>query len=107
MSEKEEVKVVVGGKVIPLKDLKKQYAELTISGVRGNVKLMQLLAQTEKPLTRHDIAKETNMTPGYVADRLKKLAKQGYILEFVMGKVRFKYYLLTEKGLDLLRKSTK
>jgi len=105
MSE-EEVKVVIGGKLVSLKDLEKQYADISISGAPGNVKVMQVLTKTEKPLTRQDIAKQVKMTVGYVASLLKRLVKQEYVLELEIRKVRNKYYLMTEKGFSFFKKLT-
>ena len=97
--EKAETKVVVDGKLVPLKDLEKRYAEVIMAAVAGNVRVAEVLLKTDKPLTRHDVAKKANMSTGYATDILKGLAKKDYVLEFRMGRSRHKYYLLTEKGL--------
>jgi len=104
MSEKEsETKVIVGGKPITLEELKKKYSAITIAGTPGNVRVMDVLATTDKPLDRRDIANKTQMTSGYTRDILKKLMKQELVLEFRMGG-RILYYLLTEKGFSFYKK---
>jgi len=102
--EEKETKVFVGEKLVPLKDLEKQYAEITIAGVHGNVKVVQTLLKATKPLTRHDVAKQSLMSTGHSITILKQLAKRGYVIEFRMGSGRHKYYLLTEKGLRFSKK---
>ena len=97
--EKAETKVVVEGKLIPLKALEKRYAETIMAAVPGNVRIVEALLKADKPLTRHDVAKKANMSSAYATDILKRLAKKDYVLEFRMGRSRYKYYLLTEKGL--------
>lgn len=97
--EKAETKVLVDGKLVPLKDLERRYDEVIIAAVPGNVRIAEALLKADKPLTRHDVAKKANMSTGYATDILKRLAKKDYVLEFRMGRARHKYYLLTEKGL--------
>lgn len=110
MSEREqeqETRVLVAGKLVPVKELEKQYPELTISGKRGNIKVLEVLLKTEKPLTRVDVGKEAKMSTGYATDIVKKMAKSGYVLEFQIGKGKLKYYLLTEKGAKFARNVVK
>jgi len=56
---------------------------------------------TVKFLRISDVAKEANMSKAYATTILGNLAKEGYVLKFQLGKGRYKYYLLTEKGLAL------
>jgi len=97
--EKAETKVLVNGKLVPLKDLERRYAEVIIAAVPGNVRIVEALLKADKPLTRHDVAKRANMSAAHATNILKSLTKKDYILEFRMGRSRHKYYLLTEKGL--------
>ena len=69
----------------------------------SNIRIMQYLAKTDKPLTRWDVAKQVKMTTGYTAALLKRLVKEGFVLEFDMKGSNFKYYLLTEKGYNLIK----
>src|SRR3990170_3159753 len=98
--EQKEIKVFVKGKLIPLKDLEKEYPQISLSGTRGNVRVMDILTNAEKPLNKREIAKSAGLTEGYTRDILKKLIKKEYVLEFQLGG-RVLYYLLTEKGLKL------
>ena len=110
MSEREqeqETKVLVSGKLVPVRELEKQYPELTIAGKRGNIKVLEVLLKADKPLTREDVGKEAKMSVGYAIDILKKMVKSGYILEFQIGKGRHRYYLLTEKGVKFARSVVK
>ena len=107
MSKEEgETKVYVEGKLIPLKELERKYAEISLAGTPGNVKVIETLTKAEKPLTREDIAKKASMSAGYIRDILKSLLKKKYVLEFRIGSTRTLYYLLTEKGLKLSKKIT-
>jgi len=99
--KEEETKVLVGGRLITLKTLKQKYADITIADTPGNFKVIETLEKTDKPLTRHDMAKITNMTPSYVASILKKLIEKQYITKFRIGRSKILYYLLTEKGYNL------
>jgi len=105
--EKAETKVVMDGKLVPLKDLEKRYAETIMAAVPGNVRVVEALLKADKPLTRIDVAKNASMSTAYATDILKKLAKKGYVLQFRMGGGRYKYYLLTEKGLRFSETLTK
>ena len=81
--EKIGTKVLVDGKLVPIADLEKRYSEVIMAAVPGNVRIVHVLLKADKPLTRHDVAKKANMSVAYVIDVLKKLAKKGYVLEFV------------------------
>jgi len=105
--EEKETKVYVGGNLIPLKQLEQKYAEISIAGTPGNIKVIEILTNAEKPLTREDIAKKANMSTGYSRDILKSLIKKEYVVEFRIGKARTLYFLLTEKGLELSKEITK
>ncbi|MDH5266205.1 MAG: hypothetical protein OEW62_00850 [Candidatus Bathyarchaeota archaeon] len=105
--EEKETKVYVEGKLIPLRELEKEYAEISIAGTLGNVKVIGVLAKAEKPLDYTAIARRTNMSQGYSRSILKSLAKKKYVLEFRIGRARTLYYLLTEKGLKLSKDITK
>ena len=98
--EKKETKVYVDGKLVPLKQLEKEYPEISLAGTPGNVRVMETLTKAEKPLNRKEIATRTKLSAIYTRDILKSLIKQEYVLEFQMGG-RTLYYLLTEKGLKL------
>lgn len=103
--EEKETKVYVKGKLIPLKDLEKEYPEIRLSSSPANVRVVEVLTKTEKPLSRSEIAKSTNLSGGYTRDVLKRLVKHGYVLEFRLGG-RTSYFLLTEKGLKLFKQIT-
>ena len=98
--EKKETKVYVDGKLVPFKELEKAYPQISLAGTAGNVKILNTLIATEKPLDRREIAKRTGLSEGYCRDILKKLMKKEYVLEFRIGG-RTLYYLLTERGLKL------
>lgn len=103
--EKRETKVYVQGKLIPLKELEKEYPEMSLAGIPSNVKVIETLTKAEKPLNRKAIAERTGLSVGYTRDVLKTLTKKGYILEFQLtGRTR--YYLLTEKGLGVSEEIT-
>ena len=103
---KEEEKVYVEGKLIPVKELERKYPEISLAGTPGNIKVIETLTKAEKPLAKADIAKKTNISEGYTRDILKTLIKKKYVLEFRIGRARTLYYLLTEKGLRLSKKIT-
>ena len=98
--EKKEVKVYVKGKLVPVKELEKEYPEISLASSSGNVRIMQILIGAEKPLSKEDIANKAGLSAGFTRTLLKKLTKNGYTLEFQLGG-RVLYYLLTEKGLRL------
>lgn len=99
---KGEVKVYVKGKLIALKDLEKEYPQISLTGTPGRIRLIESLAKAEKPLTRKDIAERIGISSAHTRSLLKKLAKMSYVLEFHIGG-RTLYYLLTEKGLELAK----
>jgi predicted transcriptional regulator len=103
--EQRDTKVFVKGQLVPLKDLEKQYPQISLSGTRGNIKVVDILIDAQKPLNRREIAKSAGMTEGYTRDILKRLIKKGYAIEFRLGG-RALYYLLTEKGLKLAKEVT-
>jgi len=102
--EKQEIRVLVGGKLVTLEDLKKEYVEIAIAGTPGDMRLLEALAAADKPLTRHDIAKKAQLSSVYAIDILKRLMKNNLVLEFRMGRGRYLYYLLTEKGIHFYKK---
>ena len=105
--EEKETMVYVKGKLTPLRQLEREYAEISIAGTRGNIKIIEVLTKAEKPLSKVDIANKANMSLGYTRDILKPLVKKKYVLEFRIGRARILYYLLTEKGLKLSEKIIK
>jgi len=108
MSKEEtyKVKVFVGGKLVTLEELKQKYADMVISGIPGNIRVIETLAETDRPLNRHEIAKKVKMSPGYTRDILKHLLNKKLVVEFQMGG-RVNYYLLTEKGFNFYQKIKK
>ena len=108
MSEKEisETKVLVGGKLVTLEQLKQTYADIMVGGTPGNVRVMDTLSVADRPLDRDDVAKKAKLTKGYTRSVLKRLIKKDLVMEFRMGG-RLLYYLLTEKGFDFYKKMKK
>lgn len=103
MSEEEEKKatiVYVKGKLVPLKELEKEYPEISLASSPANVRVIETLTKAEKPLNRKEVAKKSALSEAYTRDILKSLGKKKYILEFKLGG-RTSYFLLTEKGLKL------
>jgi len=98
--EKKETLVYVKGKLVPLKELEKEYPEISLSSSSANVRVIETLTKTEKPLNRSEIAKKTGLSEAYTRDVLKRLSRKDYVLEFRLGG-RTRYFLLTEKGLKL------
>ncbi|MGD0804474.1 MAG: hypothetical protein ABSA11_10430 [Candidatus Bathyarchaeia archaeon] len=100
MAIDEEQKVWVDGKLVSVTELKAKYGELSVAGTPTTRRIIEALAVAKKPLTRSDIAKAAALASHqYVAGILKKLAKDGYVMEIEMPGTNYKYYLLTEKGI--------
>ena len=98
--EKKETLVYVKGKLVPLKELEKEYPAIILSSSSANVRVMETLTKAEKPLSRKEIATKAGLSEVYTRDVLKKFAEKEYVLEFQLGG-RTRYFLLTEKGLKL------
>ena len=103
MTSNEKPKVWVNGKLVSLEELQEEYKSISVATAPTNIRIMEYLADAKKPLTRQDIAKHLKMTTGYTAGMLKKLVKNGFDLLFDMERSNYKYYLLTEKGFNLLQ----
>lgn len=104
-TEEKETKVYVKGKLVPLKELEKDYPQLVLAGTAGNIRVFEILSQAEKPLNRKEIAERTGLSTGYARDILKRLVKEDCVLEFQIGG-RTLYYLLTERGLEVSKEIT-
>lgn len=100
VEEKKETLVYVKGKLVPLKELEKEYPSIVISSSSANVRVIETLTKAEKPLNRKEIANKANLSEIYTRDILKTLVGKDYVLEFQLGG-RTHYFLLTEKGLRL------
>ena len=103
MSSGEKSKVWVDGKLVTLEELQEKYKAISVAGTPSNLRLMNVLLNADKPLTRRDISKEIKLTTSYTTTLLKKLVEQELVLEFDMEGSNFKYYLLTEKGHEFIR----
>jgi len=99
----EEKKVYVKGKLIPFKELAKEYPQISLTGTPSRVKLIEILIKAERPLSRKEIANKIGISAAHTRYLLKLLIKPEYVLEFHMGS-RTMYYLLTEKGIRDLAK---
>ena len=104
MSSDDKPNVWINGKLVTLEELQEQFKAISIAGVPSNLRIMEVLSKAKKPLTRQDVAKEVKMTTSYTTTLLKRLVKEELVLEFDMEKSNFKYYLLTEKGYNLIKK---
>ena len=103
MSSEEKPKVWVNGKMVTLEELQDKYKALSVAGTPSNLRIMNVLFNADKPLTRRDISKEIKLTTSYTTTLLKKLVEQELVLEFDMEGSNYKYYLLTEKGHNFIK----
>ena len=104
MSVNEKTKVWVNGKLITMQELQEPYKTISIAGTPSNQRIIEILAEADKPLIRQDVSKKAKLTTGYTTTLLKKLVNEGLVVEFDMEGSNFKYYLLTEKGYNFLKK---
>jgi predicted transcriptional regulator len=102
MSSEDKSKVWIDGKLITLDELQQKYKQISVAGPSSPSRIIEVLATAKNPLTRQDIADETKLTTGYTRTLLKKMVKQGLLIEFNMKRSNANYYLLTEKGIKSL-----
>jgi predicted transcriptional regulator len=98
--EQKEIMVYVKGKLVPLKDLEKEYPQISMGATPGKVRVIEVLAEAEKPLNKAEIAKKAGLSEVYTRYTLKELVKGKFAVEFQLGS-RVLYYLLAEKGVKL------
>ena len=99
--EEKQNRVWIGGKLITLSELQQQFDVISTTGTKSSARIIEVLANADKPLTRKDIANRVKITNSYAATVLKNLIKRNLVLTFDVKGSNYMYYVLTEKGYNL------
>lgn len=94
--------VVIGGERTTIAKVQKLYASLEFLSKNSAMSVANVLLGTKEPLTRGQIAKQTQLSTGYTIDILNDLVRYGYVAQFHIGKRKLIYYALTVKGFEAL-----
>jgi DNA-binding HxlR family transcriptional regulator len=86
-------------KPISRKEFEKKYSGMSLADSSDSAHTVETLAKSEKPLSRKEIAEASGSSSGHVANKLKSLVSNGYVLEFQVRGTS--YYVLSQKGLKL------
>jgi DNA-binding MarR family transcriptional regulator len=92
--------VVIGGKTLTVDEAKEKYSEVTITSNPTAKVIIELLQDTDVPLTRKDLAEKAGKSSIYIGTITKSLEEAGYLASFTLGGSRRLYYALTPKGYD-------
>nr|MDO8098454.1 hypothetical protein [Candidatus Njordarchaeota archaeon] len=96
--------VVIGGKRLTISDVRKSFGELEFLTTGGAVKVIDILINTQEPLTREQISSKADLSMGYVVEVLRKLLAYDYVAAFHIGKRKLIYYAITDQGYNALTK---
>jgi len=106
-TEEKSNRVWVGGKLITVSELQNQFDVISTTGEKSSARVLEVLANTDKPLTRKDIANRVKITASYAATVLKNLVKRNLVLTFDVKGSNYKFYVLTEKGYNISKTQKK